>query len=153
MEAINEHNKAPEIEISYRNTQAIEERVTLKDILGAKEFIRSIWNDGNIDLQEEFKVLLLNHAGHLLGVYNVHKGTMTGIPIDLRLIFGTALKAAAMKIILAHNHPSGQCRPSQNDIKLTNRAIEIGKLLDIEIQDHLIVTREQVFSFAEVGLL
>ncbi|WP_432709525.1 JAB domain-containing protein, partial [Pedobacter sp.] len=72
---------------------------------------------------------------------------------DPKLIFISALKAAASSIILCHTHPSGEMRPSNEDIKLTKRIVDGGKLLDIPVMDHLIISRHQFYSFADEGVL
>jgi DNA repair protein RadC len=78
---------------------------------------------------------------------------MSGTVADPKLIFVSALKAAASYIILVHNHPSGNLKPSSEDIRLTNRLVEGGKLLDLLVVDHLIITIEGFYSFCDGGLL
>ena len=76
-----------------------------------------------------------------------------GVVADPKLIYCAALKCLASSIIVCHNHPSGQLRPSEEDIRLTRKLLEAGKLLDIAFQDHLILTREGYYSFADMGML
>lgn len=102
---------------------------------------------------EEFKVLLLNRAHKVIGVVNASQGGFCGTVADVKLIFGAALKAATSAIILAHNHPSGNLKPSEADIRLTKKMKEAGQLLELPVLDHLIVTAEGYYSFADEGLM
>jgi DNA repair protein RadC len=89
----------------------------------------------------------------VLGIYEVSTGGMTGTVADPKLIFAAALKGAACGIILAHNHPSNNLKPSISDEQLTTKIKEGGKLLDIKLLDHLIISSEGYYSFADEGLL
>jgi DNA repair protein RadC len=98
-------------------------------------------------------IMLLNRANRVIGVYKVSNGGLTGTVADIRLIFVAALKAAAGSIILAHNHPSGNLNPSGEDSRLTQKIKDAGKLLDIQVLDHLILSKEGYFSFADQGMI
>ncbi len=102
---------------------------------------------------EEFWVLLLNRANHVLRVEKISQGGVAGTVADPKLIFRAALDHLASAIILAHNHPSGNRRPSQADIALTRKLREAGTLLDLPILDHLIFTDDGYYSFADEGML
>jgi DNA repair protein RadC len=104
-------------------------------------------------LREEFKMILLNRANRVLGLFTVSQGGQAGTVADPKIIFATALKANTASIILAHNHPSGNLKPSQADISLTQKLVSAGQLLDIAVLDHLILTSEEYFSFADQGLM
>ena len=106
-----------------------------------------------MDLQETFNVMLLNRANEVLGIYRLSKGSVSGTLVDPKLVFSVALKGLASVIILAHNHPSGTLKPSSADIELTRKLVEGGKLLDIQIVDHIIVTRHGYYSFADEGMI
>ncbi len=106
-----------------------------------------------MQLNEYFYLLLLNNNNQVLGYYKVSQGGITGTVADIRLIFATALKVAACGIIDIHNHPSGNLKPSQSDIKLTSKIKDAGKLLDIRVLDHLIITNQGYYSFADSGTL
>lgn len=97
--------------------------------------------------------MLLNRANKVLGYYLVSIGGLTGTVVDQRIIFQVALKANACSIILAHNHPSGQLTPSQADIDLTKKIVSAGQFLDITVLDHIILTAENSYSFADEGLM
>jgi DNA repair protein RadC len=115
--------------------------------------IISTWDDNRIDLIEQFKVILLNRRGRVLGIYEVSTGGLQGTIADSRLIFAAALKAGACSMILSHNHPSGEVTPSDPDKEHTQKMVEAGKFLDIKVLDHLIICRDGYFSFANEGLL
>lgn len=106
-----------------------------------------------MDLQESFKVLMLNRGNKVLCLCNASSGGITGTVADPRLIFTAALKASAVSIILAHNHPSGLLVPSRADEELTMKFKGAGQLLDIKVVDHLILTIETYYSFADEGLI
>jgi DNA repair protein RadC len=97
--------------------------------------------------------MLLNRANKILRIFTVSTGGVAGTVADPKVIFATALKGNASSIILAHNHPSGNLKPSEADRQLTNRLTQAGKLLDISVLDHLIITAEEYFSFADEGLI
>jgi DNA repair protein RadC len=106
-----------------------------------------------MDHIEEFMVLCLNRANKVLGWARVSSGGLAGTVADPKLIFQIALKSNASSIILGHNHPSGNPKPSEADISLTNKMKRIGDLLTLAVLDHLILTSEGYHSFANEGLL
>ncbi len=111
------------------------------------------WDSQTIELCEEFKILLLNRANRILGIFHLSKGGVAGTVADPKLIFGAALKANASGIILAHNHPSGNLQPSQADLDLTKKCKEAGKFLEIQVLDHLIITADKYYSMADEGII
>jgi DNA repair protein RadC len=102
---------------------------------------------------EEFWVLMLNRANKVLLRYNVSKGGMTGTVIDVRMIMKKALETRAASMILSHNHPSGNIQPSTADTKITQKLKDAGAIMDIPVLDHVIITDNGYFSFADEGLL
>jgi DNA repair protein RadC len=102
---------------------------------------------------EEFWVLVLNRANVVIGMHCVSKGGLTGTLADGRIIFRIAIENRASGVILAHNHPSGNLRPSEADKQLTNKLINASKVMDVQILDHLIIAGNQYFSFADEGLI
>ncbi|HEY8938285.1 MAG TPA: DNA repair protein RadC [Cyclobacteriaceae bacterium] len=102
---------------------------------------------------EEFWVLLLNRANRVTKKKQISLGGVAGTVADPKIIFKFALDELASGIILAHNHPSGNLTASQADIDLTKKLKEAGKLLDIQVLDHLIIAGKRYFSFADEGLL
>jgi len=102
---------------------------------------------------EEFWVILLNRANHIIKKQPVSSGGVSGTIADPKLIFKIALENLASGIILAHNHPSGNLKPSEADILLTSKLKTAGKFLDLPILDHLIFTNDSYYSFADEGKL
>jgi DNA repair protein RadC len=102
---------------------------------------------------EEFHVIFLNNANIILGHKQLSIGGLTGTVVDARVLFKEAINLLATGIILAHNHPSGQLKPSDQDLRLTKRISEFGKMIDITVLDHLILTDTSFLSFSEQGLL
>lgn len=154
MESTNEKKwVAAEISLAYKSTVRASERVKIQGSADVNELIRQYWNDQTLELFEEFKILLLNRANKVLGIVDISSGGIAGTVADPRLIFAAAIKAAASGIIVVHNHPSGNLRPSQADIDLTKKLKEGAKLLEMSVWDHLILTRDQYFSFADEGLM
>lgn len=149
---MNHHNIA-EIEISYSSRIAKKYRIKVNGSKSAYNSFLNSWNLNTIEMQEEFKILLLNNSNEILGIQTLSKGSTNGTVVDIKLLFATALKACASSIILAHNHPSGNLNPSEKDIELTKKINQSAKFLDIKLLDHLIVTREEYTSFADQGLL
>ena len=109
------------------------------------------WEDGGLEHRESFKVVLLNQAKTILGIYNAAEGGLTSTPIDIRIVLQSALLANACSIILAHNHPSGTLTPSREDIAMTRRTKEAAALLNIGVDDHIIVCRDGYYSMADRG--
>ena len=101
--------------------------------------------------QEHFLVLYLNQSNHALKVECISNGGTTNVIADPKLIFKNALNLSATAIILGHNHPSGNPRPSEDDRQLTKKLIAAGKLLDISVIDHIIIGNERYFSFRDHG--
>lgn len=102
---------------------------------------------------EEFWVMYLNRKNEILKKVNISKGGITGTIADSKIIFKNAIENLASGIILCHNHPSGSLKPSQADVNLTKRLCEIGKLMETQVLDHLIVGENDYYSFADNGLL
>lgn len=102
---------------------------------------------------EEFWIILLNQANHIIRKEQISKGGVNGVLVDSRRIFHTALQHEAVKIILAHNHPSGNLKASEADRALTQKLKKSGLLLDIPVVDHLIIGKQNYLSFADEGLL
>ena len=148
-----ERNKIAEIQISYSNMIPITNRKKIKSSTDAYNLLIQIWNKNLLELLEEFKIILLNNANDVIGIYPMSKGGTAGTVVDSKLIFAVALKCNASGIILAHNHPSGNIKPSLQDIEITKKIKEGGKLLDVKLLDHLIIAKTNYYSFADEGKL
>lgn len=102
---------------------------------------------------EEFWILLLNRGNKILKSICISQGGLTGTVADPKKIFKTALEQYAASMILCHNHPSGNTKPSESDIRLTQKLKKAGSFLDLPVIDHIIVGEDSYFSFADEGLL
>ena len=116
----------------------------------AAEIIRNQIEDFNI---ENFLILSFNSRNKMISAEVSTVGTLTSSLVHPRETFNIAIRNHAAKIIIAHNHPSGEIDPSDDDLKITKRLVEAGKLLGIDVLDHLIVTQDDFFSFKDEGLL
>lgn len=146
-------SQVAEVELVYRSKVKASQRPLITSSSDAADIFRSLWEEGKIDLVEQFKVLFLNRANRVLCVNNVSSGGITGTVADPRLIYATALKVNAVSLILAHNHPSGSLKPSRQDEDLTQKIRCAGAYFDMKVLDHIILTSESYFSFADEGLL
>lgn len=118
----------------------------------AEASLRPLFTE-SASFREEFYMLCLNRRNAVIGWYRISSGGVAGTVVDPKIIFGIALSAVSSAIIIAHNHPSGNPKPSQADIKVTGEISKAGQLLDISLLDHLIMTSESFTSFADEGLL
>jgi DNA repair protein RadC len=97
--------------------------------------------------------MLLNRSNRVLGISCISKGGISGTVVDLKIILQTALKANASGLIVSHNHPSGNLTASREDVKVTEKLKSACQLLDLSLLDHLIISEEGYFSFADEGIL
>lgn len=148
-----EWTKVAEVELVYKTQVKASERPLIKSSADTYKLPREIWDENKIEMQEEFKVLFLNRGNRVIGVYDASTGGICGTVADPRLILAAALKSLAVSLILAHNHPSGNLKPSRADEELTRKINEAAKFHDIRVLDHIILTSEQYYSFADEGLL
>jgi len=145
--------KVSEIEISYRPAFKLSEKPKVTSSHMAYGILYQSWDQNRMELLEEFKVLLLNRQNRVLGVLNVAQGGFSEVMVDPKVIFSAALKACASGIILSHNHPSSELRPSEADIRLTRKMVDGGKLLGIEVHDHIILSAYGYYSFRDEGMM
>ena len=138
-----------EIKVSYfsKNTK----QTQIKESEDAYNVLVKAWNKDTLELQEEFKILLLNRHNTVLGIYSVSKGGTTSTVVDPKLVFSVALKCNASSLIFAHNHPSGNLKPSKTDINLTNKLLAAANFLDIVVLDHIIISQNGYYSFSDNG--
>lgn len=145
--------KVTEVQLVYHSKQKLEDRPVIKSSLDAYELLFNTWDDGKLELQEQFKIVLLDRKNSVLGVSTIAWGGISECAVDLRLAFATALKARATGMILAHNHPSGNKTFSDSDKSLTRKFAEAGKVLDISILDHIVLTRNTYSSMSDDGYM
>ena len=103
--------------------------------------------------KEHFYMLTLDSRNNLLKMSNISVGTLNASLVHPREVFKEAIQAGAAKVVIAHNHPSGDPEPSEGDETITQKLVEAGKILEIEVADHIIVTRNGYTSFKKQKLL
>lgn len=152
-EGIINYKEIAEIELSYRPGIKLSKTQQIKGAKDAYQILKTFWDMDKLEFVEQFCVLLINRANRMVGFYKVATGGITATIADPRLIFAAALKSNATSIILAHNHPSGNLKPSDPDKDITAKIKTAGDFLDIKVLDHIIITGEGYVSFAEKGIL
>ena len=139
-----------EVELTYKNKR--KGTVKVDQSKNAYNVFKSIWAD-DIELRERFYCMFLNRANNIITVQEISAGSTTGCIVDAKFIFATAVKIMAEGIIISHNHPSGNTKPSEHDIQITKKIKDICKLFDMKLLDHLILTDETYLSMADDGLM
>jgi DNA repair protein RadC len=146
MEETRLHEIKVEYEKKYRN-KVISDSTTAYQI--AKEIYRAIVL--NLSLKEYFVMIYLNRRNEVIGYHLLSQGGISGTAVDDRLAFSVGLKCLASGVIMIHNHPSQDCSPSKADITLTRKFIEAGKILNISVLDHLVISSETYYTMADEG--
>ena len=118
----------------------------------ANEFIRNFYSD-DIGIFESFFILLLNRSNNTIGYAKISQGGIVGTVIDATIIAKYCVEALATSVILAHNHPSGGLVPSQQDKDITCKIKDTLKIFDCTALDHIILTEDSFFSFADEGMM
>ena len=142
-----------EIELVYRTKVNPSQRPKITNSRETFEILSKTWNDDKIEFIEQFKVIFLNRGNRVLGIYELSAGGTCATICDVKLVFAAAIKSNASSVILAHNHPSGQLFPSEADKRYTQKLVLAGALMEIPVLDHLIITRESFYSFADNGII
>ena len=119
---MNTESQVSEIQVSYYPRLIQSQKISSSN--DAVEIIRKAWDKRTLEMQEEVKVILLNQSNTVLGIYNLSKGGINSSLVDVRLILSVALKCLATGLILIHNHPSGNLKPSTEDIRLTKQVTD-----------------------------
>ncbi|MBS9461054.1 JAB domain-containing protein [Flagellimonas sp. 389] len=143
-----------EIKISYHGGIKSKNWVKVSTSSQAAEVLFEHWDKSTMQLQETFKIVLLNNSNKVKGICQISQGGIVGTLVDMRILFATVLKSLSVGLILAHNHPSGKLEPSEADIKLTNRIKKAASVFDIRLLDHLIFAPDgDYYSFSDNGIL
>lgn len=144
---------ASEITVRYSNNIPFDARARISNSTDAFLALWPVFQPHQ-EAHEAFRVLLLDRANRLKGIYTMSLGGVAGTVADPKLIFAVALRTLSSSIILAHNHPSGECRPSQEDIALTTKLVQGARFLDIVVADHIILCGpDRFYSFADNFML
>lgn len=142
-----------EVNLVYRRSPQAVDYPVIKNSAEAFEILRDTWDMNRIEHVEQFKVLLLDKANRVLGLYEASTGGTDATIMDAKLIMVAALRANAHGIIVSHNHPSGSLKPSASDVANTKKLKDAGKVLTIPLLDHIIVTASDFLSFSDKGLI
>ena len=126
------------------------QRVLITSSEDGANFIRQFYSD-DIGIFESSFILLLDRSNHTIGYAKISQGGIVGTVVDVRLIAKYAIDSFASSVILAHNHPSGNLKPSESDEKITQQVLEGLKLLEVKLLDHVILTETNYYSFADNG--
>lgn len=142
---------ASALEIGRRRaSQEIPEKPMISSSNDAYQILKNHLSDLRT---EEFWAVFLNQSNKVIHISQLTQGGISQSIVDVRIVFKTALDHFSTGIIVAHNHPSGNLKPSKEDIDITQKIKEAGKLMNIQLLDHLIITQNSYFSFADEGLL
>ena len=126
------------------------QRVLITSSEDGANFIRQFYSD-DIGIFESSFILLLDRSNHTIGYAKISQGGIVGTVVDVRLIAKYAIASLASSVLLAHNHPSGNLKPSESDEKITQQVLEGLKLLEVKLLDHVILTETNYYSFADNG--
>jgi len=141
-----------EISVVYKNSNSVNKKIQIKSSIDINELMQPVFSEF-MSHHEEFWIILLSHNNSVLGVSKISQGGLAETTIDIRIILQIALKSNSSKICLCHNHPSGNLTPSTQDQQLTRTIVEAGKLMNIEVLDHLVLSDNGYYSFADCGIL
>mgnify|MGYP002783556673 CR=1 FL=1 len=140
----------PTVKLSYTYGGPINDLPVLRDSRAMRNFIFPVFEDF-VEHYEEFHIILLNHGMRVLGHCPIGKGGLNSCVADARLVLQAAILSNASAVVLVHNHPSGALVPSNADRNLTRNLSQALQLVNIKVVDHIILTRDSYFSFADFG--
>lgn len=142
-------------ELSITYNKKLFSDIIIKNSNTTELVVREIYKQtsSEIELKEYFFIILLNRANEVIGYHKISEGGICATLVDIRIAFAIALKSLAVGMILTHNHPSGNIKPSEQDIKLTKDFRKAGDLLDIKVFDHIIITATGYCSLLDDGLM
>ena len=144
-------SKFPEITLKLKKGEVL--NCQIKQSKDAADLFRSIWDVDSLPINESVIAIFLNRNNNTIGWLKVSQGGLSGSVIDIRLVLATALQCLASGIIMAHNHPSGNLNPSDADTRVTKKLKDSAEIMDIQVLDHLIITEDSYYSFADNGIL
>ena len=135
-----------------KTSQTNLEQVKISNSENAANFIRQFYSD-DIEIYESFFILLFNRANKVIGYAKISQGGVCGTVVDKKILLKYVIDSLASGVIIAHNHPSGNTSPSDADIRITKDIKELCKLVDSTLMDHVILTADSFYSFADNGNL
>jgi DNA repair protein RadC len=123
------------------------------DVKDPESVVKAIRASIKDKAKEHFKLILLNPRNKIIGISTISIGTLNASLVHPREVFKDAIMHSAASVVLAHNHPSGDPEPSEDDIKITKKLVESGEILSIEVIDHIVIGKNNFCSFKERGLM
>jgi DNA repair protein RadC len=145
--------KLPQTKITVKTKKGDGITYQMKTSADAAKFFRTIFNADTIQWTEECAMITLNRANEVVSVDKISSGGTAGVIVDAKVVFTIALNAVGHSIILAHNHPSGNLKPSTEDIEMTRKLRNGGDILDIRVLDHIILSDTGYLSMADEGYI
>lgn len=147
--------KAAQIKATFElgRRQELEPELKDYDIKNPQSIVKAIRSSIKDKAKEHFKLILLDSRNKIIGISTISIGTLNANLVHPREIFKEAIMHNSASVVLAHNHPSGDPEPSEEDLKITERLVESGKILGIEVIDHIIIGKTNFASFKERGLI
>ena len=146
-------NEVSEVKLTYKSKVKASERPKVLDSKTSFDIFLKSFDPDTIELKETMKMMLLNNANKVLGIMDVSIGGTMGTVADIKLIMQCALLSNASGIIISHNHPSGILTASVQDDSITRRLKQACELMEIRLLDHVIITTESYYSYADEGRL
>ena len=137
-------------ELKKSITDFIPQKITSS--IGSADYIRQFYHD-DIEIYESFFILMLNRANTTIGFAKISQGGICGTVVDIKILAKYVIDSLASSVILAHNHPSGNRKPSEQDFLMTQKIVKSLSLLDTKVFDHIILTKDSYYSFADNGEL
>lgn len=145
-----DHFTIGEVELSYKKkSNVVFQKITSSQ--SADTCIRTFFPKEQISYRERMYAMYLDNSNNVLGYHLLSMGGITGTLVDIRVLMQGALLTNSVAMILFHNHPSNTLKPSQSDIKLTDKIVKSAQTLDLKVLDHLIITESSYYSFADNG--
>ena len=148
---MNTKTKIPFIKVSYERTQDTGPQLSRSE--DVYQYCLQISDMDVIDLYEQFICIYLDRRNRVIGIRELNTGTVSCTVVNVSLLFAIAIQSNCSSIILAHNHPSGNVKPSDQDNKLTERICQIAKLFSIQVLDHLVISKDHYYSYSDEGEL
>ncbi len=133
-------------ELKVNQTEFEQIKITKSE--DAANFIKQFYSD-DIEIYESFFILLMNRSNKIIGYAKISQGGIIGTYVDKKIVLKYVIDSLASGLIIAHNHPSGVLNPSDEDIKITKQIAELCKLLETTLLDHVILTADSFYSFAD----
>jgi DNA repair protein RadC len=138
--------------ISLKKDPTNFERVKITSSQDSADYIRQFYSD-DIEIFESFFILLLNRQNKTIGYAKISQGGVAGTVVDAKIVLKYIVDTLASAVILCHNHPSGNLNPSTQDLEITKKLSQAAKLVDSQVIDHIILTPDSFYSFADNGLI